>query len=325
MEQPEIPSFDDIQRAGRRVGGVVRRTPVLVYQELSEAIGGTVFLKCENLQVGGAFKYRGATNAVMQIAHEKLSAGVATHSSGNHGAALALAARRVGVPAYVVVPENCAAVKVRAIREAGAVVRFCASTLAAREATVAEVIRETGATLVHPYDDVRVMAGQGTATLELMEEVPGLEVVIAPVSGGGLLGGTGIAAHGMAKLQHGRVEVYAAEPERVGEAAASLRSGSLKGIEVHTGATIADGLRAPISARSFRAMRECVKDVLTVSEEEIVGMTRRMWEETRLVVEPSAAVAVAVVAKNAELFRGKRVGVIVSGGNLDLEKLPWQK
>jgi threonine dehydratase len=252
---------------------------------------------------------------------ERLVRGVATHSSGNHGTALALAAGRAGVPAYVVVPETCARPKLEAIRAAGAEVTICTATKAAREAAVAEVVARTGATLVHPYDDVLVIAGQGTAAMELVEDVPGLDVLLVPVSGGGLLAGTALAARAIAP----GVKVYAAEPELAADAAQTFRTKTLAGTEVHTGFTVADGLRAAMSRRTMSLMLEYVAGVLTVSEEQIVAAMRRAWAETRMIIEPSCAVPVAAVMANPALFAGQRVGIIITGGNVDLEKLPWQK
>lgn len=317
-----LPTIDDLRAAAGRLRGVVRRTPVIAWPELAREIGAAeVVLKCENLQVSGAFKYRGASNAVLATPPEWLGRGVATHSSGNHGTALALAARRAGVPAYVVVPETCARPKLEAIRAAGAEVTICAATKAAREAAVAEVVARTGATLVHPYDDVLVIAGQATATLELLEDAPGLDVLLAPVSGGGLLAGTALAAKGF----NPAITVYAAEPELAADAAQTFRTKKLAGPEAHTGFTVADGLRAALSERTMRAMLDHVAGVLTVSEEQIVAAMRRAWAETRMIIEPSCSVPVAAVIANPALFAGKRVGIIITGGNVDLEKLPWQK
>ena len=318
---PAVPTIAEVRAAAARLAGVVRRTPVVPFDWLRDRVGAAgIVLKCENLQEMGAFKYRGASNAILALDDATARRGVATHSSGNHGAAVALAAKRRGIPAHVVVPENCSPAKLRNIEEYGARVRLCAPTVAAREEAVADVIRETGATLVHPYDDVLVMAGQGTATLELLEQSPDLETILAPVSGGGLIGGTAIAAHGVRP----NLTVLGAEPALADDAARSLRAGRILPNDPTSASTLADGLRATLSPRTFAVLREHVADVLTVSEAQIVEAMRLTWDRAKLVVEPSAAVSIAAILASPGRFEGKRIGVIVSGGNVSLDQLPWK-
>ncbi len=310
-------TFADVLDAARRIAPFVHRTPVLTCGALDRASGAALFFKCENFQKVGVFKIRGATNAVSLLSDEEASRGVATHSSGNHAAALAVAARRRGIKAYVVMPRNAPTVKKEAVAGYGAEIVFCEPTLDSRENTLAEVMRRTGASLVHPYNDRRVIAGQGTAALELCEETPGLDVVIAPVGGGGLLSGTAIAVRGLSP----GTTVLAAEPERADDACRSFKAGRI--IPVEHPDTIADGLRTSLGALTFPIIRECVSDILTVSEDAIVSAMKLIWERMKIVVEPSASVPLAAVLGHPEQFRGKRIGVILSGGNVDLDALPW--
>jgi threonine dehydratase len=273
-------------------------------------VGAHVFCKCEHLQRAGAFKFRGATNAVQSMTDGEAVRGVATHSSGNHGAALALAARQRGIPAFVVVPSDASAPKRAAIEAYGAQVTECEPTLAAREATLDQVVARTGAAVVHPYDDDRVIAGAGTAALELLEDVGPLDVVIAPVGGGGLCSGTAIAAHS----SDARPRVVGAEPAGADDAARSLAAGEL--VPQTAPATIADGLRTSLSPRTFAILSAHLETIVTVTDDEIVAAMRVVWERTKQVIEPSAAVAIAA-ARRYELD-GERVGIILSGGNVDL-------
>lgn len=316
----EIPTIEDVRAAAGRISGLAHRTPVVTGASVDEAAGCRVYFKCENLQRGGAFKFRGAANAVYSLSDDVARRGVATHSSGNHAAAVALAARCRGIPAYVVLPTNAPEAKRQAALRYGARVIACEPTLRGREETAARVVAETGATFVHPYDDNRVIAGQGTATLELLEEVPEVDVVVAPVSGGGLMSGTAIAAEG---VRGKGIELWGAEPANADDARRSVESGTLQQ-NPPAAQTVADGLRAQLSERTLAILRPRVKGVLTVTEEEIVAATRVVWERLKLVVETSAAVPLAVILKNAGRFKGRRVGVILSGGNLDLDRLPWQ-
>lgn len=310
------PTLDDVQAAAARIAPFVHRTPVMTSQLLDEWLGATAFLKCEHLQKVGAFKARGAANAVLLLTDAEARRGIAATSSGNHAAALALAARRRGVQAHIVMPRTAPAVKRAAVAGYGARIVECEPGQEAREEAIAHVIAETGAVEIHPYDDDRIIAGAGTAALELFEQVEALDALIAPVGGGGLLSGTSIAGHG---LDPG-VRIYGAEPERADDAARSLATGVRQ--PPLPAATIADGLLTSLSDRTFAIVRDHVEGIVTVSEDEIVEAMRVVWERTKQVIEPSAAVAVAAIRRADEL-RGLRVGIVVSGGNVDLSRLPW--
>ena len=311
------PDLDAIRDAAARIAGHAELTPVLRSRSLDALAGASLVFKCENLQRVGAFKFRGACNAVFSLEPERAARGVVTQSSGNHGAAIALACRLRGIPAHVVVPDNAPAVKLAAIRAFGAHVVTCAPTMAERDATAARVLAETGGELVHPFDDARVIAGQGTATLELLAQAPGLDTVIAPVSGGGLLSGTALAAHGLAP----DVEVLGAEPAGAADAHASLERGER--VTGMVAETLCDGLRAQLSPLTFAILQSHADSILLASEAEIVAAMRLVWERLKLVIEPSAAVPLAVVLREPARFAGRRVGIILSGGNLDLGRLPW--
>jgi threonine dehydratase len=309
----------DVQDAARRLAGLAHRTPVATCATLDRLAGRCLFFKCEHLQKAGAFKFRGAGNAVARLPPDVAARGVVTHSSGNHAGALALAARLRGIPAHVVMPRTASAVKRRAVLEYGARVIECAPTLAAREETAAAVLAETGGTLVPPYNHPDVIAGQGTAALELLEQVPGLDAVVTPVGGGGLLAGTCVAALGLAPS----LRVFAAEPAGADDAARSKAAGTLL---PQTGArTLADGLLTSLGDLTWPLLRDRVERVVTVTEEEIVAAMRLAWERAKLLIEPSSAVAVAAVLSDE--FRALpglgRVGVLLSGGNVDLDRLPW--
>jgi threonine dehydratase len=318
IQAQELPGLAAIRAAQMRIAPHVHRTPVFCCRSIDAAVGATLFFKCENFQKVGAFKARGATNAVFSLTDGEARHGVVTHSSGNHGAALAYAARARGVPAWVVMPENAPTVKQENVRRFGATIRFCAPTVAAREAACADVERATGATLVHPFDDPRVIAGQGTAVLEMLESVPDLDIVIAPVGGGGLLSGTSIAARGVRP----EMRVYGAEPANADDAARSFLSGSVEPLPATT--TIADGLRTTLSALTLSALRANVAAIGTASEEAIVSAMRMTWERMKIVIEPSSAVPLACLLERSLDVAGARVGVIISGGNVDLDRLPWQ-
>ncbi len=313
-----LPNLAAIRAAQTRIAAYVHRTPVLHSRSLDALAAAELYFKCENFQKVGAFKARGACSAVFALDTAAAAQGVVTHSSGNHGAALAYAARERGIAAYVVMPENAPKIKIENVRGFGATIRFCAPNVAAREAACAEVQREHGAALVHPFDNVNVIAGQGTAALEMLEEMPGLDVVIAPCGGGGLLSGTAIAAKSMKPS----IRVFGAEPANAGDAAASFISGRIEPLPPTS--TIADGLRTTLAPRTFAAIRAHVDDVRTCSEASIVQAMRMMWERMKIIVEPSAAVPLACVLSRAYDLAGARVGVIVSGGNVDLDHLPWQ-
>jgi threonine dehydratase len=317
-ESLALPDLGAIRAAQARIAPHVHRTPVFTCRALDAEVGARLFFKAENLQRTGAFKARGATHAVFSLSDAEARHGVVTHSSGNHGAALAYAAARRGIAAFVVMPDNAPRVKQENVRRYGATIRLCAPTLAAREAGCADVRRETGARLVHPFDDARVIAGQGTAALELLQQAPGLEIVIAPIGGGGLLSGTAIAVKSLER----RTRVFGAEPANADDAARSFRSGKIEPLPAAT--TIADGLRTTLSPRTLAAIRAGVDAIGTASEAAIVRAMRMLWERMKIVVEPSAAVPLACLLERTLDIRDARVGIILSGGNVDLDRLPWQ-
>ena len=313
-----LPDVDAIRAAHARIAPHVHRTPVLTCAGIDSEVGAALYFKCENFQRVGAFKARGACNAVFSLSKDTAKHGVVTHSSGNHGAALAYAAQRRGIPAFVVMPDNAPKVKQENVRRFGATIRFCAATVSAREAACEDVQHETGAVLIHPFDDERVIAGQGTAALELLEQESILDIIVAPCGGGGLLSGTAIAA----TASKPGVRVFGAEPANAGDAAASFRSGKIEPLPPTV--TIADGLRTSIAPRTFAAIRAYVAAFGVCSEEAIVRAMRMMFERLKIVVEPSAAVPLACLIERTLDVAGARVGVIVSGGNVDLDHLPWQ-
>jgi threonine dehydratase len=304
-----------IRAAHERIREKIHRTPVLTSTTLDQQSGATLFFKCENLQKGGAFKARGATNAVFSLSDAEAARGVATHSSGNHAAALSRAAKLRGIPAYIVMPNNVPKAKRAAVERLGAKIVFCEPTIPARESAAAKIIADTGATLIHPYDDLRVMAGQGTATLELLEQAPDLDIIVAPIGGGGLIA---VAA---TSIKPG-IRVIGSEPAGADDASRSFKAG--KRIPLTQANTIADGLRGSLSDRTFAEIRSHVCDVVTVSEESIVAAMRAVWEVLKIVIEPSGAVSYAAIVENRIDVRGKRVGIILTGGNLDLDSLPWK-
>ena len=310
--------LDRIRAAHERIRPHIHRTPVLTSARLDEASGAKLFFKCENLQKIGAFKARGASNAVFSLDDATAKRGVATHSSGNHGTALARAAKLRGIPAHIVMPKNSAKVKVRAVESFGAHIVFCEPNDAAREAACVDVIAKTGATLIHSFENEDVMAGQGTAALELLEDVDvDVDLVMCPVGGGGLLAGTASAA----KSMRPNIKVIAVEPANADDAAQSFRA--KKRIVAEKKFTIADGLRTNIGERTFPIVQRYVDDIVTVSEEAIVSAMRTIWEKMKIIVEPSAAVPYAAIAGGKINLSGKRVGIILTGGNVDLDALPW--
>lgn len=308
-----LPVFDDVRAAARRLAPHVLRTPVLRSDAFDARTGRRVFFKCENLQHGGAFKFRGAMNALLALPDRAAGLRLVTHSSGNHGAALALAARAIGLTATVVMPEDSSRLKIDAVRRAGADLRFCSAGMPAREAAVAQILGREGGILVHPFDDSQVIAGQGTAALELMTEIPALDVVTVPVGGGGLIAGTLLAVRGM--RPHCRV--VGVEPERADDAYRSFRTGVRQRAEVAD--TIADGLRGSIGVRNFALLRRGVNDMVTVSEEEIMQAMRIALEDLQALIEPSSAVPVAALLAGRIGRPGDAVGVVISGGNVDAE------
>jgi threonine dehydratase len=311
-------TLEDIRRAANRIQPYIHRTPVLTNESLNAKVGAQVFLKCENMQKVGAFKFRGASNAVFSLTEKEAVYGVCTHSSGNHAQALALAARIRGIPAYIVMPNNAPTVKKMAVAGYGGQITLCEPTLEARETTLAKIVKQTRANVVHPYNDERVIAGQGTVVLELLEEVSDLDVVITPVGGGGLLSGTSIAA---TEIKKG-MRVIAGEPEMADDAYRSIQSGTI--IPSVKPKTIADGLLTSLGTLTFPIIQQRVEQIVTVSEQDILEAMRFIWERAKIIIEPSAAVAVGVLWEKKIDLAGLNVGVILSGGNVDLEKLPWQ-
>ena len=315
MPDLPLPGFDDVLAAAARIAPHAHHTPVLRSRTLDALAGCELHFKAEHLQRIGAFKFRGACNAVWSLAQDEAARGVVTHSSGNHGAALALAARTRGIPCHVVVPDNAVAAKVAAIRAYGATLHYCAPTIAAREAAAAQVQAATGAELVHPYTDARVIAGQGTAALELLGRDGGFDAIVAPLGGGGLLGGTAITA---AAVSPG-TRVYGAEPAGAADAHASLQRGAR--VTELAPDTICDGLRGLLGAPNFELLRRHAVEVLLADDDATVRALRLFWQRTKQLIEPSSAIALAVVLGQRERFAGQRVGVILSGGNVDLDLL----
>ena len=313
----DIPVFSDVENAHLRIKKFVHRTPVLTSKSINEIVGGKLFFKCENFQKIGAFKFRGACNAVFSLAENEAGKGVATHSSGNHAAALALAAKMRGISAHIVMPNNSAEIKKKAVAGYGANITFCEPTLPARENTLAKVIEETGATEIHPYNNFNVIAGQGTAAKELIEDVGDFDIIIAPVGGGGLLSGTAIST----KYLLPNFKVIGAEPAGADDAFRSFHAKKL--IPSINPKTIADGLLTSLGERNFAIIMNKVDVIVTVSEEKIVEAMRMIWERMKIIIEPSSAVPLAAILEGKLDVRDKKVGIILSGGNLDLGKLPF--
>lgn len=313
------PTFDDVIAAHDRIRPHIHRTPVLSSAYINDLSGAELHFKCENLQKAGAFKVRGACNAVFGLPEGKLARGVATHSSGNHALSLSYAAGRRGIPCTVVMPHSAPAAKKAAVRGYGGRIVECEPSTSSREAVFAGVVDETGAEFVHPYDDLRVITGQATCSRELMEQVDGIEAVVAPIGGGGMVSGTCLTLSNAAP----EVKIYAAEPLNADDAARSFRAGHI--IADDAPVTVADGLKVPLKENTWHYVSNHVTDILTATEEEIVAAMKLVWERMKIVIEPSSAVPLAVILKNPDIFAGKRVGVIVTGGNVDLDKLPWIK
>jgi threonine dehydratase len=306
--------LQDIRATHQRINHYINKTPVLTCSALDQMVGARLFFKCENFQKVGAFKFRGACNALLSLSDEEKSRGVVTHSSGNHAAALALAARKMGITARIVMPSDAPKIKIDAVEGYGGIITFCQPTLESRETTAAQVIEETGATFIHPSNDHRIIAGQGTAALELLEEVQDLDFILAPVGGGGLLGGTAIAAKGLAP----QIKVIGCEPKNADDAYRSMKAGRI--IPSLNPNTIADGLRTSLGDKTFPIIRDLVDEIILATEEEIVSAMRHTFERMKIVIEPSAAVPLAVLVSNQLNLQDKKVGVIISGGNLDLSK-----
>lgn len=312
-----VPTRENMTEAIERIGPYVNRTPVLTSRTLDEMSGCGLYFKCENFQKVGAFKFRGAMNTVLSLTDAEAAGGVITHSSGNHAQALSLAAAMRGVPAYIVMPETAPAVKIRAVEGYGGKITFCEPTLEAREETCTRIAEEKEAYFVHPYNDGRIVMGQGTCAAELLGEIPGLDAVVAPVGGGGLLSGTALAASYFSP----ETEVYGGEPENADDARRSFEAKRL--IPAENPETVADGLLTSLGTLTFSIILGHVRGIGTCTEESIVYAMRTLWERMKIVVEPSAAVPLACILENPGPWRGRRIGIIVSGGNVDLDRLPW--
>ena len=312
-----LPTYQDVLVAHDRIAPYIHRTPVLTSSYFNDLTGAQLFFKCENLQKAGAFKVRGASNAVFGLDDEAAKRGVATHSSGNHALSLSYAAGRRGIPCHVVMPRTAPDAKKAAVRGYGGVITECEPSTSSREETFARIHEETGADFVHPYNDPRVIAGQGTCSRELMEQTDGLDAVVAPIGGGGMVSGTCLW------LSHAAPEtaIYAAEPEQADDAYRSFKAGHI--IADDAPQTVADGLKVPLKENTWHFVQNHVTDILTASEEEIVAAMKLAWQRMKIVLEPSSAVPLATILKNPGVFAGKRVGVIVTGGNVDMDRLPW--
>ena len=314
-----IPTYDDVLVAHERVAPYIHRTPVLTSRFIDDLAGARLFFKCENLQKAGAFKVRGASNAVFGLSDEQAAKGVATHSSGNHALSLSYAAGRRGIPCHVVMPRTAPQAKKDAVIGYGGTITECEPSTSSREAVFAEVEARTGADFVHPYNDPRLIAGQATCSRELLEQAEGLDAVIAPLGGGGMISGTCLTISTIAP----DVKVYAGEPEQADDAARSFKAGHIIADDAPN--TVADGLKVPLKDLTWHFVSNHVSDILTVSEQEIVDAMRLIWARMKIVMEPSSAVPLAAILKNKDVFAGQRVGVIITGGNVDLDKLPWLK
>lgn len=312
-----IPSLDDIKEVHERIKPFIHQTPVLSSTSINELAGCEIFFKCENFQKIGAFKARGGMNAVLSLSKAEQEKGITTHSSGNHAQAIALAAKTVGTKAYIVMPSNAPIIKKNGVKALNGEIIECEPTLEARESTVQQVIDRTGATFVHPFNNYDVIAGQATATVELITEVPNLQVIMAPVGGGGLLSGTALATHYLLP----DAEVIAGEPEGAADAILSFKSGNIEKAPYIK--TIADGLMTNLGDKTLEIIRMYVKDIILVSDDEIIAAMRLIWERLKIVIEPSCAVPFAALLKQKERFAGKKVGIILTGGNVDLGKLPF--
>lgn len=312
-----IPTPSDVLAAHERIKPHIHRTPVLTSSFINSVVGAELFFKCENLQKAGAFKARGATNAVFGLNDEQAAKGVATHSSGNHGTCLSYAAGRRGIPCTVVMPRTAPQAKKDAVRGYGGKVVECEPSTSSREAVFAEVVTGTGAEFVHPYNDPRVIAGQATCSKELIEQVDDLDAVIAPIGGGGMVSGTCLTLSHLAP----KIQVYAAEPQQADDAYRSFKAGHIIADDAPN--TVADGLKVPLKDLTWHFVKNHVTDILTASEDEIVDAMKLIWKRLKIVMEPSSAVPLATILKNKDVFAGRRVGVIITGGNVDLDKLPW--
>ncbi len=312
-----IPTLEDMRAAHKRIAPYIHRTPVLTSSYFNELTGAQLFFKCENFQKAGAFKVRGASNAVFGLSDEMAKRGVATHSSGNHALSLSYAAGRRGIPCHVVMPRTAPEAKKAAVRGYGGIITECEPSTSSREEVFAKVQAATGAEFVHPYNDPRVIAGQGTCSAELMEQTDGLDMVIAPIGGGGMISGTCLTLSNIAP----EVQIIAAEPEMADDAYRSFKAGHI--IADDAPQTIADGLKVPLKDLTWHFVSNHVTDILTASEQEIIDAMKLTWQRMKIVIEASCAVPMATILKNKEMFAGKRVGVIITGGNVDMDTLPW--
>jgi threonine dehydratase len=312
-----FPSEEEIIAAAERIKNYIHRTPVLTSEQINKITGSDIYFKCENFQKVGAFKSRGACNAVFSLTEEQLLKGVATHSSGNHAQALARAAKLRGIKAFIVMPNDSSKVKVEAVKGYGGIITFCTPSLETRESTLAKVINETGAIEIHPYENPMIIAGQATAAKELIEDTEKLDIIMAPVGGGGLLGGTALSTYYFSPS----TKVIAAEPLMADDAYQSFYSG--KFVPSVSPQTIADGLRTSLGMINFEIVKKHVSQIITVKEETIITAMKLVWERMKIIIETSAAVPLAAILENPELFDGKKVGIIISGGNVDLNLLPW--
>jgi len=315
--QGDLPDFADVMAAKDRIAPYIMRTPVLVSQFLNDLAGAELHFKCENFQPVGAFKIRGASNAVFSLSDDVAARGVCTHSSGNHALSLSFAAQQRGIPCYVVMPNTAPNAKKEAVLRFGGRITECAPSISAREATLAGIADQTKATFVHPYNDMQVIAGQGTCSLELLDDIPALDMIVAPIGGGGMISGTCLSVGGRSPA----TQVIAAEPEQADDAYRSFKSGQL--VQDDAPVTVADGLKVPLKEKTWHFVSNHVSEILTASEQEIIDAMKLSWQHLRIVMEASCAVPLAVILKNPGIFGGRRVGVIVTGGNVDLDTLPW--
>ncbi len=315
----DYPTIEQIRAASRKIEPLIHKTAVLTCKSIDQICQASLFFKCENFQKVGAFKARGAVNAVFSLQEKELNQGVATHSSGNHAAAVAYAAGCRNTKAYVVMPDNASPIKIAAVREYGAEIIHCKPTQQAREAALSEVVERTGAVFIHPYNDYRVITGQATAALELLEQVSALDAIIAPVGGGGLLSGTALTASAL----NSKIAVYGAEPAGADDAFRSMQAGQI--IPIEKPDTIADGLRTSLGELTFPIIRKHVSAIITANDDAIINAMRLVWERMKIIIEPSSAVALAVLLEERASIKGKSIGLIISGGNVNLDHLPWQR
>jgi len=313
----QIPTLSDIQNTHQAIQAFIHRTPVLQSTSINQIAGAEIYFKCENFQRIGAFKMRGGASAALRLTDEEKSKGIATHSSGNHAQAVARSAQELGIPAYIVMPSNAPAIKQAATRGYGAEIILCEPTLQARESTLEEVVAKTGATFIHPYNDYHVITGQATAALELLEDTNDMDMIMAPVGGGGLISGTALITSYLAP----NTKVIGAEPAEVDDAYRSFHSGELQHNTPTN--TVADGLRTSLGPKTLEIIRNYVEEIYLVEEQEIIDAMRLIWERMKIIIEPSCAVPLAAVLKNPTVFKGKKIGIIITGGNVDINHLPF--